>query len=57
MAKLSVNTLEKRVAELNDWIQNHHELHHLRAQKIQERNYYVAKLTEMDEHDLLTIEI
>ena len=57
MAKVSLQTLQKKVADLNEWLQNHHELHHLRAQKIQERNYYVAKLTEMDEHDLLTIEI
>jgi hypothetical protein len=57
MAHVTVTMLERKVGVLNAWINNHHKLHHLTAQKLQERNYYVAKLTEMDEHDLKTIEI
>jgi hypothetical protein len=57
MAKVTVTWLEHKVAELNDWLKNHHDLHHLTPQKKQKRDYYVWKLTEMDEYDLQTIEI
>ena len=57
MAKVTATFLENKVAELNDWLQNHHKLDPLYTQKEQQRNYYVSKLSEIDEYDLKTIEI
>lgn len=57
MPKLTSTQLEKRVASLNEQMQKHGEKHPEYKQWQSSRNYYVNKLTEMDEYDLLTIEI
>lgn len=57
MAKFTVTQLEKKVEALNHWLMNHKDDHPEAAQIKQSRNYYVNKLTEMDEYDLPTIEI
>jgi hypothetical protein len=57
MAKFTVTLLENRVKALNDEMlkegENHPKYKHWEAS----RNYYVSKLSEMDEYDLKTIEI
>ncbi|MCI2229555.1 hypothetical protein MC378_10285 [Polaribacter sp. MSW13] len=57
MAKFTVTQLEKRVADLNTEMMKHGERHENYKQWQSSRNYYVNKLTEMDEYDLQTIEI
>lgn len=57
MGKVTETWLENKIKELNDWIDNHHDQHHLMAQKKQQRDQYAWKLSEMDEYDLKTIEI
>ncbi len=57
MAKLTVTQLEKKVQELNDLMLTNGLLHKDYKKWESSRNYYVGKLTEMDEHDLKTIEI
>ncbi len=54
---VSKSHLENRVTELNSWLMNHHKNDPLYAQKQQRRNYYVSKLSYMDEYNLKTIEI
>lgn len=57
MAKLTATQLEKRVQALNEQMTKHGEKHPDYKQWQSSRNYYVNKLTEMDEYDLVTIEI
>lgn len=57
MPKFTATQLEKRVAALNKEMQKHGENHPDYKKWESSRNYYVNKLTEMDEYDLLTIEI
>lgn len=49
--------LERRVNKLNTWLMHHNELHHLYRQQKQKRDYYVHKLTMMDELGTKTIKI
>lgn len=57
MAKFTVTQLEKKVEALNNWLMNNKDSDPKYKQIQQSRNYYVNKLTEMDEYDLQTIEI
>lgn len=57
MAKVTVTQLENRVKSLNDKMMKEGEKHPDFKQWQSSRNYYVNKLTEMDEYDLQTIEI
>ncbi|WBX72922.1 hypothetical protein PG913_08400 [Tenacibaculum pacificus] len=57
MASVTVKWLEDEVTELKEWIANHQKQHHLYRAKTQKRSYYVAKLSQMDEYNLTTIEI
>ncbi len=57
MAKFTVTQLENRVNALNESMIKHGLLHKDYKQWESSRNYYVGKLTEMDEQDLKTIEI
>lgn len=57
MANLTVSQLEHRVKCLNDKMLKEGEKHPDYKQWQSSRNYYVNKLTEMDEYDLKTIEI
>lgn len=49
--------LENRVKKLNDWLLHHNEMHHMYKQQKQKRDYYVHKLTEMDDVGAKTIKI
>ena len=49
--------LERRVTKINQWLQHHPETHYMYKQEKQKRDYYVNKLTEMDEYGLKTIKI
>ncbi|MEB3799832.1 hypothetical protein INQ45_01655 [Flavobacterium columnare] len=50
--------IEAKVQELNDWIRIHENTNHPQLnEKIQNRNYYVSKLVEMDELELENITI
>lgn len=57
MAKFTVTQLENRVKALNDKMMKEGEIHKDYKKWESSRNYYVGKLTEMDEYDLRTIEI
>ena len=57
MAKFNITQLENRIGALNEKMLKEGENHDDYKSWEQSRNYYVAKLTEMDENDLLTIEI
>lgn len=49
--------LERKVNLLNDWLQNHPRTHVAYNRKIQNRNYYVNRLCDMDELEVETIKI
>ncbi|WP_268846777.1 hypothetical protein [Flavobacterium aestivum] len=50
--------LETKVQELNEWIITHENIKHPQLnEKIQNRNYYVNKLVEMDETGIEKIKI
>lgn len=49
--------LEKKVRDNNDWLQKHHASHPMYKLTEANRNYYVSKLTEMDDLGLETIEL
>lgn len=49
--------LEQKVADLNNWIQQHPETHFEYRLKVQNRNYYVNKLIELEESNLKFIKI
>ena len=57
MAHVSENWLQYKVTALNNWLSNHHKLHHLYKKKQQARDYYVGKICEMEDRNLKTIEI
>mgnify|MGYP003638402325 CR=1 FL=1 len=57
MARVNATFLEKEIATLNNWLDKNKAEPHIMAQKEQAKEYYIAKLGQMDEHDLLTIEI
>jgi hypothetical protein len=58
MATLSREFLEKRVAELNEWLRQHMSGLHLEyAQKKQARDYYVRRLIEIEESGNDTVEV
>ena len=57
MAKFTVKLLEGRVKGFNDKMILEGEKHPKYKQWEASRNYYVNKLSEMDEYDLKTIEI
>ena len=47
MEILSALWLDEKIAELNDWIENHHKFHNQYRQKVHERNYWVQKRIEL----------
>lgn len=50
--------LETKVQELNEWIRIHENTKHPQLnEKLQNRNYYVNKLVEMDDNELEKIKI
>lgn len=49
--------LEKRITELNDWIQEHTKTHPEYNLKVHDRNYYVNKIIELEENNLKHIKI
>jgi hypothetical protein len=57
MANFTVTQLEGSVKALNDEMLIHGEKHPKYKEWKTSRNYYVSKLSEMDEYDLKTIEI
>ena len=55
--KVNETHIEMRIKRLNEQMQLHGENHKDYKQWESSRNYYVAKLSYMDENDLKTIEI
>ena len=49
--------LERKVSKLNEWMQSTPTTHFMFSQKVQNRNYYVGKIIQMDEQGLNTIKI
>lgn len=49
--------LERKIEKTNNWIQNTPTSHFMFLQRVQNRNFYVGKLCEMDEQGLNTIKI
>lgn len=57
MAKYTVQQLENSAKALNEQMLKHGESHKDYKKWESSRNYYVSKLTQMDEYNLQTIEI
>lgn len=49
--------LERKVEQLNKWMQNHPVTHFSYNQKKQNHSYYMGKLCDMDDLGLKTIKI
>lgn len=49
--------LERKVRDITEWLQNHHESHKEHKKYISNRDYYVNKLVEMDELGINQIEL
>lgn len=57
MAQVNIHFLEQEIAEINKWLDVQDNSHPLTQQKKQQRDHYVWKLCQIDEHNLQTIEI
>lgn len=49
--------LENRIAELNEWLKGHPEVHPQKWQNQHRRNYYVQKFIELEENNFKYIQI
>jgi hypothetical protein len=49
--------LEKKIKELNEWLQDNNPAHHQYNLKKQNRDYYVNKLIELEESGAPTVKI
>ena len=55
--KVNKHWLENKVKSLNEWLQEKKETHFEYKQKLQNRNYYVGKLIELEEQQLTHIKV
>lgn len=53
--KMNAEALERKIGSLNEWIM-HNEGHRDYNERVQNRNYYVNKLIELNESNLKTID-
>lgn len=49
--------LERKISELNHWLNNTPKTHFEYAFKTQNRNYYVKKIIELEENNLSIIKV
>jgi cytolysin (calcineurin-like family phosphatase) len=55
--KVSKDWLERKIKELNDWLSSNHESHSEYKLKVQNRNYYVDKICELEDNRLNEINV
>ncbi len=55
--KVTQQWLERRIKNQNEWLQSNGLKHFEYPQNKQKRDYYVAKLIELEENELETIKI
>lgn len=58
MSKVDASWLEAKIKELNDWLQSPESVHSSEySLKKRDRDYYVARLIELEENGLTIIKI
>lgn len=53
--KLTKAQLERKIANLNKWLKKNPKTHYQRKYKEQNRTYYIKKLVELEDQQLITI--